>query len=158
MAKNATRLLGRILTVGLVALLVGALAGVATLYAEVLNNQWVNGAGYVANPGTSGYYIGDTLNAYGISTSTITLYYIYAWARIWHQEPTPPNLLVAEEYVEWYNSTGGTTRTRSSGGYGDRGVTSSFFSTSFAYGSGYYTSYPDYSGSCYNYWSSGNNC
>ncbi len=72
MAKNATRLLGRILTVGLVALLVGALAGVATLYAEVLNNQWVNGAGYVANPGTSGYYIGDTLNAYGISTSTIS--------------------------------------------------------------------------------------
>lgn len=149
----------KIIVVAVVAAIAGATAGIASVHAEELSNQYVNGAGYVANPGTTGWHDsnGNTY-AVGQSTSNSVLYYQYAGARIWHQEITPPNLLEDQDGEQWYNSTGGATRVLFGSAYGDTGVTHSYFAVQGIQGNEYYTSWPDYTGSCYNFWNSGSSC
>lgn len=149
----------RILKVIIVTAIVGILAGVMTLYAEERTGLPVSGVGNVATAATYGWTYQDTLYAYayGRSTSSVSLYEIVAHVRIWHQS-TGGNLLQRQDRRVWRDSMGGYTGTIVSTGYGDRAVTLSSFRPAWTSGNVYYTSWPDYSASCYKYWNSGNNC
>lgn len=150
-------MVAKILIVTIAAAIIGMLAGVVTLYAETRNGLYVSGVGNVASASTSGYSSGGTQYAYGRSTSSVSLYQIVAHVRFWHQS-TGGNILQSQDRREWTNSTGGFTNTIATVGYGDRAATQSFFRPAWTSGNTYYTSWPDYFGSCYTYWSSGNNC
>ncbi|RME46421.1 MAG: hypothetical protein D6791_08360 [Chloroflexi bacterium] len=166
MMRSETRLLMRqevaiILMVAIIAAVVGAVIGVGRVYAEVLQNQYVPGAGNVATAGTVGWYNGGELNSYGTSTSTTTLYYIFAGIRIWHSPSCCPNQIMDQDSQAWYYSRGGNTNVVQSVGYGDVASTRSAFRYSSSPGTGssvYYTSYPDNLGSCSTFWYTGNDC
>lgn len=148
----------RVISIALVAALVGAGLGLGTAYAENLYYQYVPQAGNVATAGSNGWYEGGDIHGSGLSTSTIQLYYISAWARIWHQS-SGYNFIQSQDWRYNYNTQGGATASIFASGYGDRLSTESLFQgTSTSLQSIYYTSYPNGSASCYTYWNSGYNC
>jgi hypothetical protein len=145
----------RVITFSLLGALFGSLIGVGQIYAEILSNQPVNCTGNIANPGTTGSTGSGIIYATGISTSSSSLYQIIAHARIWHNASS----ITGQDRQEWSNSYGGSTATLSSTYFGDHGVTNSYFrANSGCTGTTYFTSYPDNSDSCYNFWNSGNGC
>ncbi|GIV67676.1 hypothetical protein [Caldilinea sp.] len=138
--------------------ILGVGLGLSQAKAEYLYNQYVDGAGNVAIAGTNGYSSGGVIYTNGVSASSVNLYHLYAQNRIWHQS-AGYNILQGSRSRAWYWSTGGATDQISSSGYGDRGVTYSLFlATTYHSATTRYTSYPDYSASCANYYNSGNNC
>lgn len=147
----------RIIVIAIAALIAGTFAGITDVNAETLSDQYVNGVGYVANPGTVGWYSGG-LYVVGQSTSDTSLWYIYGSARIWHPEYPPPNLKESETAQEWYNSTGQALPAIFGGNSGDKGVTHSYFAREGYSGNAYFTSYPDRTGSCWNFWNDGSSC
>ena len=52
-------------------------------------------------------------------------------------------LLEDQDGEQWYNSTGGSTRVLFGSGYGDKGVTHSYFAVQGVQGNEYYASWPD---------------
>lgn len=134
----------------------GVIIGVTELHAEAYYGLYVEGAGNVANAATHGGT--NPLWGYGLSTSSVAMYYTFAGARIWHQS-TGGNILQDESLKQWFYGNGGITDTISSVGYGDRVSTRSAFQYSpSTHSTTAYTSHPDKSASCSGYWYNGNNC
>lgn len=144
----------RYIIVAVIAILVAFGSGIVTARAEILYNRYVPGAGNVGTAGTYGWEDGGDVYGYGISTSSVTLYYIHAGARIWHYGE-----IDTQDGAVWYWGTGGSTDTIISSVYGAIVGTRSAFRYSPSSGSSvYYTSWPSYTGSCSNYWYSGGSC
>ena len=153
--RNVISVSAKSLIATILAMLVVLGFGIVAARAESKPSVNVPGAGNVGYAATYGW---GGVNGYGRSTSSVTLYHLYAGARIWHQS-TGYNILEDWSYRSWYWSTGGYTGVVSSIGYGDRVSTRSAFLYLPGNRSGvYYTSYPHYSASCSTYWYTGNNC
>lgn len=146
----------RLLIITIIATIVGVGLGLRQVYAETKNNLNVPGAGNVGTAATNGGNWNPTyLYAYGTASSSINLFYLSAHVKFWHTGP----LLQDQKFTYWNNSRGGSTALIFTNGSGDKAATQSSFRylspTSLAT---YYTSWPGTSGSCYNFWNSGNAC
>lgn len=146
----------RLLIITIVATSVGIGLGFRQVYAETKNNLNVPGAGNVGTAATNGgNWNPNYLYAYGTTSSSINLFYLRAEVKFWHTGPR----LQDRKFMVWSNSRGGSTPLVFTSGYGDRAATQSLFRylslTSLAT---YYTSWPGTTGSCYNFWNSGNPC
>lgn len=141
----------------IVASAIGMSIGFGRAYAESESNIFVPNAGNVGAAGTFSW--GGTY-AQGQTTSTVFLYQIYANIRFWHSPIMYPPTAGMRDQKIWTNSRGGSTAAIYSSGYGDRAATRSYFkaTSSSPYSGNYYTSAPGTTGSCYNYWNSGNPC
>lgn len=148
----------KIFAIAVIATVVGVGIGFSTVRANTLNNLYVPGAGNVATAGTVGWFSsGQVENAYGKSTSSTVLYFIYAGMRRWHQGTKEQ-----EAYRSWFWNTGGTTDTRATNAWSPGYSTKSIFQADFSSGSStYYTGWPDASVpaiACATYWNTGNLC
>ncbi len=152
------------LIVCVVAFSVGAVSGVGVARAEYRANVW---AGIFA--GNTGIVAATacplppamTVSGYGLTNSNwyAVFNYLRAYARIWHHESPGPNLLQAHSTGSCSNCTYATAPCIASSGDTDKLANQSVFQD--LSGQQYvfwYTSVPDYSASCYNYWSAGNSC
>lgn len=139
------RFIVKILAITIAMIVIGAGIGIGHIYAETLSPIYVPGAGWVGTAKTTG---NPTAGAKGYATSTTSLYYTNAHIRIWHTGP----LLQDEDSKAWYWSTGGSTDTVSSIGYGDYATTRSRFQYSYEYSMVTYYTSDTGAHSCQNAW------
>lgn len=149
----------RVAVIALISFVVGMLTGVATAHAEWISNMYVEGAGNVGYARTNGWNDNGAFDAWGQSTSSVNLYSVTAWTKMWHPE-TPPDqyLLESQNNKSWTNSKGGTNATIQGFNYGDFAVTQSTFRVYQQRGTTAYTSSPDGYASCYGQWIGNGHC
>lgn len=146
--------LSRVILVVLISLVIGMTAGFAKVYAETLNSVNIPGAGNVGTAFTTGTSSGGIRYGWGGSSSSVTLYYVYASTRLWHIGNLDHESYQSCNWCKTANTTAHGTAI-SGDPFGGR----SAFRYSTSSGSAvYYTSWPDYSASCSNYWYNGVAC
>lgn len=126
--------------------------------AEMLWGVYVPGIGHVGKAGTTGWDDG-ILHAYGVGGSTSTpLYYTYVQTRIWHCYMGSCRIQ-DRKWASCFNCTHVSTNEVASGVYDRKAGTRTVLQGSMlAHGAEYYTSLPDYSASCANYYWNGGSC
>lgn len=146
-----------ILTVTIMGAIGVGLGQVALAESKTVN---VPGAGYVGTANTVGGKSGSTNHATGISSSTTTLFYLEAYAKMWHWRSAHmggPSLEdSSSKSLNW--TTGVSTNTLYSGVNVTTATRSRFRYLSPTALATEYTSYPNGAGSCHTWWNSGQFC